>query len=525
MFGRAQRGGPFGTLLSLLPAVGLFGALLVRRSRGLRVVVRLARRSTLALLALLGSGCGAPEDDQPAKPMVVQGVGGASGGAVGASGAVGAPVLPSVTHPDPELLPLGMRAETIERVCARGHGDGFAKLLCSSGEPPALRGLADLLELVGLGPSAQRAFALTGNSTSLVSMSVSALNPRILVFPAVGDELEPPETMTAIGFVRGEPFVELVSRDPVANELDFYLFVFEQACSYTSEGCDLASLLTDAIERDWTAYSVYDEAELEATSFDCMSCHQPGGAGTKRILRMQELASPWTHWFPQRFVQRTESDRVLLAQFAAMHDVDATYGGIPVEVITGALDEGSGAQLEALVRAEGFGDQPNPFDPSIAQEIQSGSSPTWQARFDAHLRGEAIAVPYPLIDVTDEAKRTAAVRSYQDAVRGVAPRDTLLDVRQVFSDDAAQKLSFVPLPGADGKTVLLEMCARCHDGRGNPALGKNAFDVLRLDALPRTIKDVAIARINASDSTAMPPWRVGKLTPEALNAATLELQK
>jgi hypothetical protein len=418
-----------------------------------------------------------------------------------------------------------MRAETIERVCARGHGDGFAKLLCSGGEPPALRGLADLLELVGLGPSAQRAFALTGNSTSLVSMSVSALNPRILVFPAVGDELEPPETMTAIGFVRGEPFVELVSRDPVANELDFYLFVFEQACSYTSEGCDLASLLTDAIERDWTAYSVYDEYDLEATSFDCMSCHQPGGAGTKRILRMQELASPWTHWFPQRFVQRTESDRVLLAQFAAMHDVDATYGGIPVEVITGALDEGSGAQLEALVRAEGFGDQPNPFDPSIAKEIQSGSSPTWQARFDVHLRGEAIAVPYPLIDVTDEAKRTAAVRSYQDVVRGVAARDTLLDVRQVFSDDAAQKLSFVPLPGADGKTVLLEMCARCHDGRGNPALGKNAFDVLRLDAMPRTTKDMAIARINASDSTAMPPWRVGKLTPEALQAATLELQK
>ena len=137
---------------------------------------------------------------------------------------------------------------------------------------------------------------------------------------------------------------------------------------------------------------------------------------------MQELASPWMHWFPQRFVQRTDSDRVLVAQFADAHGDDAQYGGIPIATITNALDEGSGAQLEALVRAEGFGEQPNPFDAQIATEMKSGASPTWQARFETHLGGEAIAVPYPRIDVTDEAKRTAAVRSYQDVVRGAAPR-------------------------------------------------------------------------------------------------------
>ena len=240
---------------------------------------------------------------------------------------------------------------------------------------------------------------------------------------------------------------------------------------------------------------------------------------------MQELASPWMHWFPQRFVQRTDSDRALVAQFAEAHGDDEQYGGIPIAMITNALDEGSGAQLEALVRAEGFGEQPNPFDAQIATEMKSGASPTWQARFQTHLGGDAIAVPYPRIDVTDEAKRTAAVRSYQDVVRGAAPRETLLDLRDVFSDDAAEKLSFVPQPGADGKAVLLQMCARCHDGRGNPQLSKSRFNVRKLDEMPRAEKDLAISRISESGLTRMPPWRVGSLTPDGIRAATLELQK
>jgi hypothetical protein len=69
------------------------------------------------------------------------------------------------------------------------------------------------------------------------------------------------------------------------------------------------------------------------------------------------------------------------------------------------------------------------------------------------------------------------------------------------------------------------MCARCHDGRGNPQLNKNRFAVRRLDDLPRETKDLAIARINATDATRMPPWRAGSLTPEAIQAASAELEK
>ena len=432
--------------------------------------------------------------------------------------------LPALTHPDPELVPLGERLQTFDSICGRGRGDSFAAALCATGSPPPLESLADLLALAGLG-DAERAFALTGNSTSLVAHSVSAINPRILVFPRVGSNLEPPESMTAVGFVRGEQFVELVSRDPVSADLNFYLVRFEQECNYDSAGCDLASLLTEAVEHDWTAYSVYDQDDLEGTSFDCLSCHQPGGAGTKRILRMQELESPWLHWFPQRLGQRTESDRVLLAQFGEAHAVDQQYGAIPLATIMNALDEGSGAQLEALVRAEGFAEQPNPFDAQIVAEAKTGESPTWDARFEVHLSGEAIAVPYPSIDVTDASKRADAVSSYTNVVQGNAARETLLDLRQVFSDDAASKLSFVPWPDSDGRGVLLQMCSRCHDGRGNPALAKNQFNVLKLDEMSREIKDRAIARVTTTGPQQMPPWRVGTLPQESIDAVVAELQK
>jgi hypothetical protein len=479
--------------------------------------VGLSRRGgVLAMsVALLAAGCsseGGRPQDTPGPP-----------GASGASAAGGSANFPAVTHPDPELMALGSREETYERVCARNHADVFSAALCGGSGRPSIPDLASLLALLGLGD--QRAFALSGNSTSLVTKSVSALNPRLLVFPRVGDDLAPPAKLIAVGFVRGEQFVEVVSRDAVRGDLNFYLVSFEQRCSYDAAGCSLADLLTEQIEHDFTTYSVYDQEDLESTPFDCKSCHQPGGYGTKLMLRMQELSSPWLHWFPQRFVQQTDSDRLLSAEFMAVHQHDQQYGGVPIAVIANALDEGSGAQLEALVRAEGFSEQPNPFDAQIAKEAQSGQSPTWQARFDAHLRGEAIAVPYPGIDVTDSAKRDAATRSYQDVVQGVAPRETLLDVREVFSDDAALKLSFVPQPGADGKTVLLQMCGRCHDGRGNPALPKNLFDVRKLESMPRTLKDMAIARVQASDGTRMPPWRAGSLTPDALQAAVAELGK
>lgn len=433
-------------------------------------------------------------------------------------------MLPQVVSQDPELAPLGSRQAKYDKLCSTPRGDSFFKAMCGGGRRPEIRNFEQLLKIVGLHEN--RAFALTGNSTSLVATQVTPLNPRMIVFPRVDETLQKPRELIALGFVRGEQFVEVVSRDSGTGDYNFYLFSFEQRCNYEGRGCDLASLLTEDMEHGWTAYSVYDQKELERTSFDCQSCHQPNGFGTKQMLRMQELDSPWLHWFPQRFVQRTESDRVLLAQFKDSHAADKQYGGIPTGVINSAVDEGSGAQLEALVRAEGFGEQPNPFDGSIAAEAASGAvSPTWQSRFDVALRGEAIAVPYPRVDVSDEAKRTAAAQSYKDVSSGKAPRQGLMDIRQIFSQDAEEKLGFVPKPGADGRTVLLQMCSRCHDGRSNPELTRSRFNVRKLDQMSRSEKDLAITRMKETGDLKMPPWRVGRLTSESLQAATAELQK
>jgi mono/diheme cytochrome c family protein len=474
--------------------------------------------------AMTSATAGCIPSSSSAVPDLDAGAAGDAGAEQGVQPAPSWADLPPVLKPDQELALLPSREAQYDKLCATKRGDSFFKLICGGGVRPNIPDFKGLLALVGL--DQQRAFALTGNSTSLVGQSVSALNPRIIVFPRVKDTLEKLPQLIALGFVRGEQFVEVVSRDLTTGEPNFYLISFEQACSYT--GCDLANLLTEEIEHKWTAYSIYTEQDLENTSMSCNACHQPGGHGTPRILRMQELSSPWLHWFPQRFVRRTDSDRVLTAQFVGTHDVEAQYGGIDVKTISNAIDEGSGAQLEALVRSEGYGAQPNVFDPRIEAEAKSGAtSATWLAQFTTALRGDAIAVPYPRADVTDALKRPAAVQSYRDVVTGVAPRATLVDLRGVFSQDAMEKLSYVPQTGADGRSVLLQMCSRCHDGRADPLAGRSRFNVQKLAEMPRVEKDLAIARLRepAGARAAMPPWRAGRLTSAALDAAITELGK
>ncbi|WP_433937245.1 c-type cytochrome [Sorangium cellulosum] len=429
--------------------------------------------------------------------------------------------LPPVSAPDPELSALPRREAQRRALCATPRGDSFFQAVCATPRPD-ITDFASLLRVAKLDES--RAFALTGNSTSLVKRAVSAVNPRIIVFPRVTEMRERPAEMTAIGFVRGEPFVEIVSRDLSSGDYNFYLLTFERQCDYDGS-CDLASLLTEEIEHGWTAFSVYSEEDVENTSLDCRSCHQPDGHGTKKILRMQELEFPWLHWFPQRFVQRTESDRVLTAQFVEAHARDTQYGGIPIATIQNALDEGSGAQLEALLVAEGQAAQPNAFDPRIEAEIKAGpSSPTWEKQFAVSLAGDSISVPYPLVDVTDPARRAERTRSYLDVVMGAAPRESLLDSRDLFSEDAKVKLGLVPPPGASGRAVLTQLCSRCHDGRGNPGLSRAAFNVKNLDGMPRDVKDRAIARLQepATSPLRMPPWRAADALPPAELAAAIE---
>jgi hypothetical protein len=243
---------------------------------------------------------------------------------------------------------------------------------------------------------------------------------------------------------------------------------------------------------------------------------------------MQELASPWLHWFPQRFVQRTQSDHELAPLFLEAHALDSAYAGIRISAIANALDDGSAAQLEALLVAEGQQQQPNVFDSRIEAQAKAGSpSPLWEQLFAESVAGNAINVPYPLADVTDPTRRTEWVQSYLDVVNGRVPRESLLGVQQLISADAKRKLGMTPAPDADGRTVLIQTCSRCHDGRADPSISKSAFDVRAIDEMSPEVRERAIARMQLPDGDPlrMPPPRTGALPPEAIAKAVAELDR
>lgn len=431
--------------------------------------------------------------------------------------------LPDVQHPDPALLGFATREQQYERLCSSGRDDDFLRRVCQA-ERPAITSLKELIALLGLHENS--AFALTSNSTSLVMRSVSAVNPRAIIFPKVIVDDTPPEELNIVSFVRGEPFVEIATRN-ASGDYNFYLMVFERECDYEGE-CDVASRFTEEIESGWTAYSIYPDEDLKDTPLDCISCHQPAGHGTPTILRMQEFRSPWLHWFPQKFAQRTQSDIVLLPQFLEAHSVDENYAGIPISTIETAVSEGSGAHLEDLLRAEGQADQPNVFDPLIEREIaESGQSSRWEALYAAFLEGEAISVPFPGLDPTDPGLRQAATQSYVSVVTGSAARESLIPLHDLFTDEARALLGIVPPVDADGRTVLNVACGRCHNGRSDPSLARSSFNVKALDEMSREMKDWAIEKMVAAPDSphVMPPSRFGPLPPDAIQKAVQELQK
>ena len=246
-------------------------------------------------------------------------------------------------------LPTG--AAQLAILCARNLGDPVAKAFCANpAMPPVITSLVELQKLVGLdfkpgnitnGHGGNPAFAMTGNSSSLVARSTSAINPRALVFTppnrrsrlgADGTKLDQSATcaeietisplnhLVAMGFTRGEDFVELIAKDPDANgtegKLNFFLFKFEHTCAKAPGGCTNGDMLTPAGETNFTgSYSVYQDTDLANTIYDCKQCHQPAGPGSRKILRMQELPNPWVHFFRNN----RDGGTVLMDDYKAAH--------------------------------------------------------------------------------------------------------------------------------------------------------------------------------------------------------------
>ncbi len=431
------------------------------------------------------------------------------------------------------LLPAAAQRQAL---CGRGGADPVSVAFCAQ-PAPKVEGLAQLQALLGIGfkPGVETngsggnpAFTLCGHSTSLVMKAITPINPRALVFtPSIGKCDSPASCealqtanpkLVAMGFARGEQFVELVSRDPRNKELVFFLLRFEQACNAAPGGCSLAQLLTPEVEKGWTSVALYQDVDLRNTVLDCLHCHQPGGPGTQKILRMQELQKPWTHFFKDEVKDATESGKQLLADYQLAHAATEAYAGIPGALIPKA----DASKLEDLVVEEGALAQPNEFVPQVETEVTAsadGSSPTWLKLYAAAVDGAQIAVPYRKIRISDPAKLSAAASAYRAVLAGSQPASAILDTRETFLPEVLPDISLRPKAGASGQAILKQMCQRCHNSRQDTSLTKARFNVEKLDQLSAMEKELAIARLTVPESSLlkMPPPRFGALSAEEIS--------
>ena len=425
----------------------------------------------------------------------------------------------------PDPLESALRGEQQRQsVCGREGDDTVRDLFCRAEpfEPESLVELQEALVIDATKIGGYSGISLSANSTGLSTRSVSAINPRLIAVRLAQEPIE----MLALAYARGEQSVELMVRDRVSKELSFYLVTYRQKCNARATGCRPDELLTPETESDWTEVSLYDEEDLKNTVLDCRSCHQPEGPGTPKLMRMQELSPPWTHWL----WKSSNGGRALLADYYEAHE-DESYGGMPADVIDGSHP----GNLAMVVLLESGEVQPNEFYGGVIEgEVLlhakalgggqpqdnrvPGQSATWDAAYAKAQRGEAIPVPYHDVKVSDETKRRAMTEAYLAWRRGELEVGELPDIRDVFPDDAAlqAEMGFTTAPGLSGEDVLVQACAQCHNDRLDQGISRAAFHV-DLEKLTRGQKDAALARLKlpATDARAMPPRRTRYLSDEA----------
>ena len=106
----------------------------------------------------------------------------------------------------------------------------------------------------------------------------------------------------------------------------------------------------------------------------------------------------------------------------------------------------------------------------------------------------------------DPAKVPPMIQAYVDVISGALPRDQLPAINDLVRDDALADMSIRPKAGLDGKSILEHMCAMRHNAMLDHTISRARFDVTRLSACPRDLKDEAIRRLMLEqDAAHMPP--------------------
>lgn len=467
------------------------------------------------------------------------------------------------------LNQIGRGAAQTERVCMRAARDAVASALCSSTRP-AIASLADLHSVLGVNdaqPPQQgqgngdgnddaaagdqastapiRLSGMTAHSASLVSRFVSALNPRVVIGVVPGGANADARPMFALGFARGEPFVELVAYDFSARAVNFYLLAFEPSCA--NEHCTPAELLSESIESGWQGTTLYRAEDLANTPLDCLSCHQPEGASGPRRVLMRQLRNPWMHWMPlePRGANCADADAGgngmgrgryvnpgLFQTFQQAHAGEARYAGLPLDAMNMLP---AGAQLEAFVQTfEGVagalrgqrggmagGGEPAEF-PSreVLSESLCGSGHDAWSSYAAPLRSAGLPVPFYMPDVLEAGEREQAAKNYGAYLDAHKGSDEFELVSGWMSAEAQAAIGFQPSAGADATQVLREMCVRCHNDATDSMLTRSRFNAQSPERWDAAVAQKALERIAlpADDPEHMPPRRFGELGAEGFDS-------
>jgi hypothetical protein len=418
--------------------------------------------------------------------------------------------------------------------------DLLTKVFCQDKKPggvmPAPQSLADLLKLLdidfkdpggGNGTGGNPGFALLGHSSAFTARKVSTLTPTAFIFTPPPADGSKPKNFAFLAFDPGEQFVEVAVDDPVDGSINFYLVLFDKACG---ANCGPVDLLTPNLVKGWSNVRIYeDETEINNSIADCHVCHDPQNTGDK-ILRMQEIEPPFTHWFSTQ----TEGGRALLADFHKAHGTGEDYGPIPAALI----DKSDPSLMAKFISQAGFAEQPNAFKSAeIEAEIKTmenaqpavntpmGWSSTWENLYNNAVNGQFIATPYHDVKITDPVKLDAMTTAYQNWLGGRT--QTLPDIREVFLDGGLRDMGFAPKEGLDGRTLLKQMCQECHSVNLDPMVTRDRFLIDQLDQMTRDEKNLAIERINTPLDTilTMPPTLFRTVTPKERDLMIQELRK
>jgi hypothetical protein len=440
-------------------------------------------------------------------------------------------------------------------VCGRGAADPVARALCES-PAPALGGLADLYRALGLGPGGDRILtAVTTHSLGLSARTVSALNPRTIVFRHYSPLDE--NNIVAVAFSRGEPFVEMVGYDPTANDFNFYLLAFEPACK--GAGCTPADLLTERIETGWNGWTLYAERDLEDTPLDCTSCHRPDGPAAPRRLLMRQVDGPWMHWgdfrgvsSPTACIDETGATTLVEGEIAAdgadlLRQVDGPlgrHGGVPVADLIAAQ---SGYDLSSFLfyaagLADGIGDvpclppdcpfsEPHPFPSQevlcdrLRQGRADGQGGAWD-RYRGQLLARGLPAPYFDPDILDPSLRATVAGDFGAFVTTPPPGgeggDAFTKTSGLIGPDVARAIGFLPDDGDSAGVILQKMCVRCHGAATDGRLARSRFNAAALDRLDAATAETILERISLprTSPARMPPLRAGELPGWAIDRVT-----